>query len=255
MADTLEEAYRRIGALERELVARSAALDAAGKELDSFSYGISHDLRSPLRAIGGFAQMLEEDCGASLDENGRRYLTVIRASARKLDRQIEGLLEYARLGSQPLNPVQVDMAALAQHALQDVLGESERPQAEIVLHELPAARGDADLLYHVWHNLLDNALKFTGNIAAPRVEIGASRGEGESIWHVRDNGVGFDMRYAPKLFGMFQRLHTEEEFPGVGAGLAIVRRIVMRHGGRVWAEAGCGEGACLSFSLPDEPVV
>lgn len=243
MPDTLDEAYRRIEALERELTARDA-------ELDSFSYGISHDLRSPLRAIGGFAQMLEEDCAASLDETGRRYLDVIRASTHKLERQIESLLEYSRLSRQELKPGEVDMEALARRAWQAILASGEPAAVEFVVGQMPVARGDADLLYHVWQNLLDNALKFSGQHAAPRIEIGGARAEGEWSWYVRDNGAGFDMRYASKLFSLFQRLHPEAEFPGVGAGLAIARRIVARHGGRVWAEATPQGGACFQFSLP-----
>ena len=244
MADAPAEAYRRIEALERALAERDA-------ELESFSYGISHDLRSPLRAIGGFAQMLEEDCSRELNDDGRRYLNVIRDSTRKLERLIEGLLAYSRVGRQPLRAGLIDMNALARRALQAASLGRAGPPPDIVMHELPQASGDADLLYHVWNNLLSNALTYTSRTAAPRIEIGGSRADGESSWYVRDNGAGFDMRYAPKLFGMFQRLHTDNEYPGAGTGLAIVRRIVTRHGGRVWGEGKLGEGACFYFSLPD----
>jgi light-regulated signal transduction histidine kinase (bacteriophytochrome) len=247
MADTLAEAYRRIEELERQLAHRDAELAAAGEELDRLAYGVSHDLRSPLRAVGGFAQMLEEDCGAALGENGGRYLGVIRSSAAKLERQIAALLEYARLARQPLQAATVNMTALARRAVE----ASGAAAASIEVPELPDAGGDPDLLYHVWHNLLANALTYTGRSAAPRIEIGGCRGQGESIWSVRDNGAGFDMRYAQKLFGMFQRMHGDEEFPGTGTGLAIARRILTRHGGRIWAESSPGQGACFHFALPD----
>lgn len=249
MADTLGEAYRRIGELERQLARRDAELAEAAREMDGLAYGISHDLRSPLRAVGGFAQMLEEDCGASLDENGRRYVTVIRASAGKLERLIEGLLAYARTGRQPLKCGPVDMTALARRAVEAAGGAAA--SAAIVVPALPGASGDPDLLYHVWHNLLVNALTYTSRSALPRIEIGSSQGQGETIWYVRDNGVGFDMRYAQKLFGMFQRMHGDDEFPGVGTGLATARRILARHGGRIWAEATPESGACFYFALPE----
>jgi light-regulated signal transduction histidine kinase (bacteriophytochrome) len=243
VTDTLAGAYRRIEALERELAQRDA-------ELNSLSYGISHDLHAPLRAVAGFAQMLEEDHGARLDDDGRRYLQVIRDSARKLERLIEGLLAYSRVGRQEIRAGIVDMTALARRAMQAALVGHAGPPPQIVIHELPQAGGDPDLLYYVWNNLLSNALTYTSRTAAPRIEIGGSHAQGEPTWTVRDNGAGFDMRYAPKLFGMFQRLHTEAEFPGVGTGLAIASRIVARHGGKMWAEGSPGQGACFYFSLP-----
>jgi light-regulated signal transduction histidine kinase (bacteriophytochrome) len=250
VADPLGEAHRRIEALERELAERQAAAAAAAAELESLSYGISHDLRSPLRAVGGFAQMLEEDCSQVLGEDGRRYVAMIRAGAHKLERLIEALHAYSSVGRQPLEAATVDMGELAQRALQAALAGRGGPAPRVQIGELPRAGGDPDLLYHVWHNLLGNALHYTGRTAEPRIEIGGSRGTGEAVWFVRDNGAGFDMRYASKLFGMFQRLHPEKDFPGVGAGLAVARRIVARHGGRIWAEAAPGQGACFRFSLP-----
>jgi light-regulated signal transduction histidine kinase (bacteriophytochrome) len=249
-ADTLEAAHLRIEDLERALAEREAAAAAAAAELESLSYGISHDLRSPLRAVGGFAQMLEEDCGPALGEDGRRYVEMIRAGAHKLDLLVDAMHAYSSVARQPLEPATVDMGELARRALQAALAGREGPAPQVQFGELPPADGDPQLLYHVWHNLLGNALRYTGRTAAPRIEIGGSRGTGEAVWFVRDNGAGFDMRYASKLFGMFQRLHPEKEFPGVGAGLAIARRIVVRHGGRIWAEAAPGRGACFQFSLP-----
>ena len=249
MADELAQARTRIAQLEKQVAELEAASKLADGELDQLAYGISHDLRSPLRAVGGFSEMLEEDCGAKLDENGRRYLSVIRASAGKLERMIAGLLEYSRVCRQQLRPDAVDMEALARRAVEKV--GSPDTAAFQPIPSLPPAGGDAELLYHVWHNLLANALTFSGQSASPRIEIGGRREQGECVWYVRDNGVGFDMQYAGKLFGIFQRMHGDEEFPGAGTGLATVRRIVTRHGGRVWAEARVDEGACFFFALPD----
>jgi light-regulated signal transduction histidine kinase (bacteriophytochrome) len=246
MADALAEALRRIEDLESRLAQSEAALKDAGEELDRLAYGISHDLRSPLRAVGGFAQMLQEDCGAALNENGSRYVQVIRASVEKLERLIAGLLEYNRISRQSLNHARVDMTALARRAL-EATGAAETTEVA----DLPEAGGDSDLLYIVWHNLLANARTFTGRSASPRIEIGGRRAAGETTWYVRDNGAGFDMRYAQKLFGIFQRMHGDDEFPGTGTGLAIARRIMTRHGGRIWADATPGEGACFQFSLPE----
>lgn len=250
MADELAEARMHIAQLERQVAELAAALKLADGELDQLSYGISHDLRSPLRAVGGFSEMLEEDCGAKLDENGRRYLAVIRASAGKLERMIAGLLEYSRICRQELRyEAAVDMEALARRASETVGSVSN--SAFQPIPSLPPAAGDPELLYHVWHNLLANALTFSSRSESPRIEIGGRREQGECVWYVRDNGVGFDMQYAGKLFGIFQRMHGDEEFPGAGTGLATVRRIVTRHGGRVWAEARTDEGATFFFALPD----
>lgn len=249
MTDELAAARTRIAQLERQVAELESALKLVDGELDQLSYGISHDLRSPLRAVSGFAEMLEEDCGAALDENGRRYVAVIRASAGKLERMIAGLLEYSRICRQALRPDAVDMEALARRVAEKV--GSAGTSAFQPVPQLPPTVGDAELLYHVWYNLLVNALTFSSQSASPRIEIGGRREQGECVWYVRDNGVGFDMQYAGKLFGIFQRMHGDDEFPGAGTGLATVRRIVTRHGGRVWAEARIGEGACFFFALPD----
>jgi PAS domain S-box-containing protein len=223
-------------------------LAALNKELESFSYSVSHDLRAPLRAIDGYARMLDEDRGPHLGDEGRRLLGVVRSSAQRMGRLIDDLLEFSRLGQLVPAPKPLDMAALARETAAELA--ADHPRATVSVADLPGALADRALLKQVWINLLGNALKYSAQAQAPRIEV-AGRADGEMlVYSVRDNGVGFDMRYAGKLFGVFQRLHRQEEFPGTGVGLAIVQRIVSRHGGRVWAEGKPGEGACFSFSLP-----
>ena len=219
---------------------------AANRELESFSYSVSHDLRAPLRAVDGFARIIEEDYGERLDDEGRRLLGVVRASSRHMGQLIDDLLDFSRLGRLAIDKRRVDMAALAR----EVAGELPSSGARIEIAALPPAHADRALLRQVWSNLLGNALKYSGKRPDARVEVGGREEAAETVYWVRDNGVGFDMRYAQKLFGVFQRLHGMDEFPGTGVGLAIVQRVVSRHGGRVWAEGRVGEGACFHFSLP-----
>jgi PAS domain S-box-containing protein len=236
-----------------DVTARKQAEDRLAqlnKELEGFSYAVSHDLRAPLRAIEGYARMLEEQSGRQLDAEGRRLLGVVRASSRRMGRLIEDLLELARLGQ--LEPVKtrVDMTAV----LQGVVAELAPgfPRAVVTVQTLPAVLADPALMRLVWVHLLGNALKFSASATPPRIEIGAASGAGgaQTVYWIRDNGAGFDMRHAGKLFAVFQRLHRQDDFPGSGAGLAIVQRIIARHGGRVWAEATPGAGARFSFSVP-----
>jgi light-regulated signal transduction histidine kinase (bacteriophytochrome) len=241
-----ERVRRHAGELERRVVERTEALEAANKELESFSYSVSHDLRAPLRAVDGFAKILEEDYGARLDEEGRRLLGVVRSSSRHMGQLIDDLLDLSRLGRLALGKRPVDMAGLAREVAQEL----PRGNAAVDIGPLPACHSDPRLLRQVWANLIGNALKYSGKRAGAHVEIGGREEPGESVYWVRDNGVGFDMRYVGKLFGVFQRLHGADEFPGTGVGLAIVQRVVARHGGRVWAEGRPGEGACFHFSLP-----
>jgi signal transduction histidine kinase len=217
-------------------------------ELESFSYSVSHDLRAPLRAIDGYARMLEEDYAGRLDDEARRLLGVVRGNAIRMGQLIDDLLTFSRLGRQEAVSALVDMTQLAREAADELRGE--RPVQAL---PLPAVKGDRALLKQVWLNLIGNALKYSAKTPQARVEIGTREEARENVYWVRDNGVGFDMRYAGKLFGVFQRLHRSEEFEGTGVGLAIVQRIVARHGGRVWAEAKPGEGACFWFSLPRAP--
>jgi two-component system, sensor histidine kinase and response regulator len=231
---------------------KSEELALAFKDLESFSYSVSHDLRAPLRAIDSFAQILEEDYSPALDTEGRRIVEVIRNGARSMDRLIVGLLDFSRAasGKNALDLDSLDMSALAQAAAREARLLHRGPEPEIVVTQLPNVMGDPTLLRQVWINLLSNALKYSAKRAQPRIVVsGYTVGE-EIIYQVEDNGAGFDMRYAEKLFGVFQRLHRTEEFTGTGVGLAIVQRIVARHGGRVWAEAKPNEGARFRFALP-----
>ena len=218
-------------------------------ELESFSYSVSHDLRAPLRAIDGYARMLEEDYAGRLDAEAQRLIGVVRANARRMGQLIDDLLAFSRLSRQQPARARLDMSALAREVAHELRGGGP---ATIEVAPLPPAQADAALLRQVWTNLIGNALKYSAKKAEARVDIGAREDAGETVYWVRDNGAGFDMRYAQKLFGVFQRLHRADEFEGTGVGLAIVQRIVARHGGRVWAEGEPGAGACFYFSLPKE---
>jgi len=235
--------------LEQRVVDRTRQLEAANKELEAFSYSVSHDLRAPLRAIDGFSRIVEEDYAGKLDIEGRRLLGVIRDNSQKMALLIDDLLEYSRLGRKPLSSAEIDMKSLFVEALDGLRASGERLDG-VVLKPLPPARGDEMLVKQVLTNLLANAIKFCGKHKQPAIEVSGHDDGVESVYCVKDNGAGFDMKYYDKLFGVFQRLHREEEFKGTGVGLAIVQRVVSRHGGRVWAEGKVDEGAAFYFSLP-----
>jgi len=239
---------RQTEELEQRVAERTAALEAANKELESFSYSVSHDLRAPLRAVDGYAQMLVEDYGERLDDEGRRLLGVVRASAEQMGRLIDDLLKFSQVGRRALARNPVDMRSLASEVAAELA--PAYPKARIELGALPALAGDRALLRHVWSNLIGNALKYSAQTASPSVQISGRVEGAENIYTVGDNGAGFDMRYYDKLFNVFQRLHREDEFEGTGVGLAIVQRVVVRHGGRVWGEGAVGEGARFHFALP-----
>jgi signal transduction histidine kinase len=241
-------------ALAEKLERKTIELQASNKELESFSYSVSHDLRSPLRAIDSFALMLQEDYAAKLDDEGRRYIGVVREGAQQMGRLIDDLLAFSRMGREPINAVSIDLRVGAERALREVLVAHTGTSPELLMHELPPARGDAALLHHVWVNLIANAVKYSSKIAAPRIEIGGCIQGSEAVYFVKDNGAGFDMRYADKLFRVFQRLHAADEFPGSGVGLAIVQRVISRHGGRVWGESEPEHGAKFFFTLPQAAV-
>lgn len=243
-------AVEEIRRLHGDLEQRAAQLESANRELESFSYSVSHDLRSPLRAIDGFSQMLQEDYAAKLDDEGRRLLEVIRDNSRKMGQLIDDLLDFSRLGRKPLSAAQVDMVTLATEALQNLQQAQGPLQPRVTLNPMPAAWCDPVLIRQAWVNLLGNAIKFSSRREAPVVEVSGHLNGGDVVYCVKDNGAGFDMQYYDKLFGVFQRLHSAEEFPGTGVGLAIVQRVVGRHGGRVWAEGEIGKGATFYFSLP-----
>jgi signal transduction histidine kinase len=235
--------------LEREVKEKSEQLEAANKELEAFSYSVSHDLRAPLRAIEGFAGILGEDYASQLEPEARRYLDVIVSSAGKMNRLIDDLLAFSRLSRVDVELRALDMNGLVKSVVSDARKKESERAVEILVHPLPAAEGDAALIRKVWMNLIANAFKFTRNRSEARIEIGGSAGPEANVYFVRDNGTGFDMQYAPKLFGIFQRLHRVEEFEGSGVGLAICQRIIHRHGGRIWTEAKPDEGAAFYFTL------
>lgn len=234
--------------LENRVIERTAQLETAYKELESFSYSVSHDLRMPLRAIDGFSRKLLEDYRDKIDSEGNRRLNIVRDNAQRMGQLISDILAFSRMGRAQLSFADIDMVELTQSIFHE-LKPSDHP-VELRMAALPQARGDRALLRQVMVNLLSNAIKYSRPKPLSIIEVGASIGSDEIIYFVKDNGVGFDMRYTDKLFGVFQRLHSADEFEGTGIGLAIVKRIITKHGGRVWAEAVLGEATTIYFSLP-----
>jgi len=261
-ADTIITAIRdpagtliAYGKVTRDLTVRrriEEQLAQSNSELERFSYSVSHDLRAPLRAINGYAQAVLEDYAAALDAEGQRFLGIIRDSAKRGGELIDALLNFSRLGRQPLAVEPVDLTELARSVI-DELRRSAGPEAiDTIVDPLPATRGDRTLLRQVLANLIGNAFKFSRGRPHPQIEVGARR-EGQAVvYFVRDNGVGFDIRYSDKLFGVFQRLHRPDEFEGTGVGLALAQRIIQRHGGRIWADGRVDGGATFFFTLPGE---
>jgi PAS domain S-box-containing protein len=235
--------------LEQRVIQRTGQLEAANEELEAFSYSVSHDLRAPLRTVNGFAGIVLKDFGPQLPEEGRGYLERIRAGALRMGGLIDDLLAFSRLSRQAVNRQAVNSAGIVNEVLDELKPQREGRQIEIKIGELPACHGDPALLKQIWVNLIANAIKYTRGREPAIIEIGCPRENGGDIFSVRDNGAGFDMKYANKLFGVFQRLHREDQFEGTGVGLAIVQRIVHRHGGRVWAKAEVNRGATFYFTI------
>jgi light-regulated signal transduction histidine kinase (bacteriophytochrome) len=245
-----EELYRLNEELEKRVADRTAQLAAVNKELEAFSYSISHDLRTPLRAIAGYASILEEDYAKLLDDEGRRVCLLIRSQTQKMSALINDLLAFSRLNRTELRLSTINMETLAHSVFLDVTTPKLRERIDFQLSPLHPIIGDPALIRQVWVNLLTNAIKFSSKRERAVIEARSRRDGDAIIYSVSDNGAGFDMRYAEKLFGVFQRLHSERDFEGTGVGLAIVQRIIQRHDGRVWADAQVDQGATFFFSLP-----
>ncbi|HEX5691700.1 MAG TPA: ATP-binding protein, partial [Roseiflexaceae bacterium] len=229
---------------------RTAELEAVNKELEAFAYSVSHDLRAPLRAIAGYTTILEEDYAELLDAEGRQICDVVRQEVQHMSQLINDLLALSRAGRAELHLAPVDMAALVASIWQRLTSPEERQRLRFELGTMPPALADPRLIQQVWQNLIENAVKFSSASATGTISVGGRLTDQDVLYQIQDTGAGFDMRYANKLFGVFQRLHSEREFGGTGVGLAIVQRVVSRHGGRVWAEGMVGAGATFYFSLP-----
>lgn len=246
--ERLEELVRERTA---ELEKANELLKAAYADMESFSYSASHDLRKPVITIDGFSRVIMEDYGDKLDEEGRRLLNSIRESAGKMGRMIEDILAFSRVSTKEVRKAEINMEALTKRVLEELGPEIGGREIQLVVKSSLPAYGDPAMVRQVVFNLLSNAVKYTSAREKAIIEIGGDVKENENVYYIKDNGVGFDMVYAAKLFGLFQRLHSHKEFTGTGVGLAIVKRIVEKHGGRVWAEGKVNEGATFYFSLPE----
>jgi signal transduction histidine kinase len=244
------EVKRLTASLEKRVEERTEQLNKSISELEAFTYTVSHDLRAPLRAIDGFSAILEMDHGTRLDDDARRVITVIRQNAQKMGTLIDELLTFSRLGRAEISKRPISMKEVAESVFEEITTEAEKEKYAFTIHDLHPAMADGIMIRQVWINLLSNAVKFSQYRDHPEIEISSETDREKVTYHIRDNGSGFEMKYYGKLFGVFQRLHTEKEFEGTGVGLAIVHQVVTRHGGKVWAEGKVGEGARFSFSLP-----
>lgn len=250
-----QEIQRFAEELEKRVIERTVQLEAANRELEAFSYSVSHDLRSPLRTVDGFSLAMLEDFSDLLPAEGQRYLNIIREGAQKMAALIDDLLKFSRLGRAAMHSETVDTVTMLRSVLADFRPEDAEVSAQVTIGPLPACHGDPALLRQVWINLISNALKYSRARATPEIEIGCYKADGRDAFFIKDNGTGFDMRYADKLFGVFQRLHRAEDYEGTGVGLALVQRIVHRHGGKIWVEAEPDKGCKFSFTLagPNAP--
>jgi PAS domain S-box-containing protein len=248
-----DEEIRTLNAeLEQRVAQRTAQLEAANKELEAFGFSVSHDLRAPLRAIDGFTRILEEDYGKSMDEEGRRLCTVVRENTRHMNELIDDLLALSRLTRSEMEFLSNDMETMAGSVFQEMTTPETRARIDFTVHPLPRVLGDPILLRQAWTNLISNAIKFSAKRERAKIEIDCRSLPDEDVFSICDNGAGFDMQYVDRLFGVFQRLHSASEFEGTGVGLAIVQRVIRRHGGRVWGEGAVDQGATFHFALPKD---
>lgn len=253
-----EKNYRKSRSTVIDFTEQKRALERIEQlnhELESFSYSVSHDLRAPLRSIDGYTQILMEDYASRLDDEGKRVLNVVVNNARRMAKLIDDLLDFSRVGRKEISKMGINTESLVQGVVSELRAQEPGRDVEIYVSPLHASNGDPNLLRQVWVNLISNALKYTRKREKARIEITSREDPEEAIFSIKDNGTGFDMQYAGKLFGVFQRLHRQTDFEGTGVGLAIVHRIISRHGGRVWAEAKVDEGAVFYFSLPVKETV
>jgi signal transduction histidine kinase len=236
--------------LEKKVKDRTARLETVNKELEAFSYSVSHDLRTPLRAISGYSMMLKEDNEGKLDAEANRMIGAIIANTKMMGQLIDDLIAFSRLERKEVKSRPIDMKMLAESCLEGLLPNGDSARYRVHIDPIPVCAGDESMIKQVWINLLSNAIKYSAKEPGPSVEIGYKEQDSMNVYFIRDNGVGFDMQYAHKLFGVFQRLHRQEEFEGTGVGLALVKRIINKHSGEVWAESSPGKGASFYFSLP-----
>ncbi len=239
-----------LNAITRELKEEREKLEFSNKELEAFTYSVSHDLRAPLRAINGFARFLIEDYSDTIDDEGKRFINTIRYNADKMDQLISDMLDLSRVSRTNIEFNLVELSALVRSVFQEVASEDEQKLFHLTIEDMPPVICDSSLIKQVWQNLIENALKYSSKSQTRKIITGAMENENEIVFYIKDHGAGFDDQYRHKLFGVFQRLHRENEFEGTGVGLAVVKRIIRRHGGRVWAEGKTNEGSTFYFTLP-----
>ena len=238
---------------EKALEAKTRQLEIMNDELKSFSYSVSHDLRAPLRAIAGFSKVLKTKAADHLQDDHNRYLNMIVENADRMSQLIDDLLKLSRTSRQEQIFSVVDMTTLSKTVFKELMQSNQSKAPDLNISDLPEVLADKNMMHQVWTNLIGNAIKYSKGGSKPKIEIGGRIGENDTIYYIKDNGVGFDMEYADKLFQLFQRLHSEDEFEGTGVGLTIVKRIINRHQGKIWAESDSGKGATFYFSIPKQP--